>query len=66
MVRLDPEDWMRAQSEPGARPFTHGGRPMTGFLLVDPEGTTDDASLRDWVRRGVAQGRALPPKKGSS
>jgi hypothetical protein len=38
------------------------GRPMKGWLMVDPAGCTDDADLRRWVDRGVHYARSLPPK----
>lgn len=42
--------------------FDLTGRPMTGWLLVGPEGTTTDEDLRAWVARGAAFAVSLPPK----
>ena len=36
-----------------------GGRTMSGWLRVD---VVDDAELAEWVDRGVAYARTLPPK----
>jgi hypothetical protein len=39
-----------------------GGRQMKGWVIVAPEGVRTSAQLRDWVARGVAFARSLPPK----
>ena len=62
LVRLDPEEAERALDEPGARIFDMTGRPMTGWVLVGPEGTATDEGLRAWVERGAAFAESLPPK----
>jgi TfoX/Sxy family transcriptional regulator of competence genes len=50
------------EDEPHAQPFVMRGRPMEGWLRVSDDGCVDDAELARWVARGVAAGRALPPK----
>lgn len=62
MVRLSPVEFDDALAAPGARPFDMTGRPMKGWLLVGPEGHSEDAELRRWVGRGVAFAEQLPPK----
>jgi TfoX/Sxy family transcriptional regulator of competence genes len=62
IVRVDPADQDALLAGPGARVFDMTGRPMKGWLMVDPEGLTEDDDLRRWVARGVAYARALPPK----
>lgn len=62
IVRTDPDQQERLLAEPGARVFDMTGRPMKGWLLVDPNGFGEDADLRRWVDRGVAYARSLPPK----
>jgi TfoX/Sxy family transcriptional regulator of competence genes len=54
----------------GARPADMKGRPMEGYVRVDPAGLAD-AALKDWVGRAVAFVRTLParpdqPKLGRS
>jgi hypothetical protein len=49
-------------AEPGARVFDLTGRPMKGWLLVDPAGCAEDKDLRRWVERGIGYARSLPPK----
>ncbi|WIV56559.1 TfoX/Sxy family protein [Amycolatopsis nalaikhensis] len=62
MVRLSAADGEDALAEPGARPFDMTGRPMKGWLLVDPAGHRKAADLGRWVGRGVAFARTMPPK----
>ena len=62
MVRVDPELGDAALAEPGVRPFDMTGRPMKGWLLVDPDGHAEDEDLRRWVDRGLAHAGSLPPK----
>jgi TfoX/Sxy family transcriptional regulator of competence genes len=62
IVRTDPGQHERLLTEPGARPFDMTGRPMKGWIVVDPSGCAEDADLRRWVDRGVAYARSLPPK----
>jgi hypothetical protein len=38
------------------------GRLMDGWLRVDSGDVAGDAQLEEWVRRGVAYARSLPPK----
>jgi TfoX/Sxy family transcriptional regulator of competence genes len=63
IVRLDRD---RAdellKSESGARPFDMTGRPMRGWLLVEPEAIAGDAELESWVRRSEEFASSLPPK----
>jgi hypothetical protein len=62
MVRIDPEDAEALTARPHARPFEMRGKPMQGWLRVDPEGVRTKRQLEPWVRRGVAYARSLPPK----
>jgi len=62
MVRLPPEEFQRALSESGTRPMDMAGRPMKGWLLIDPEAVGEEAALTRWVARGTAFAGSLPPK----
>ncbi|MFC0111508.1 TfoX/Sxy family protein [Kibdelosporangium aridum] len=62
IVRLDADEAADALTEPGARPFDFTGRPMTGWLMVDPEGHAEDDDLRRWVDRAIDFVGSLPPK----
>jgi TfoX N-terminal domain len=62
MVRVGPEAGEEAAARPHARAALMGSRPMKGWVFVDRAGIESDAELREWVGRGVAFARSLPPK----
>ena len=62
MVRVDPAESDRLRSEPGVEATVMKGRPMRGWLTVDPSACATDAALAEWVGRGVTFTRGLPAK----
>ena len=62
LLRVDPEQTDALLAEPHAEPFVMRGRPMDGWLRVDPAGLANDEALRRWVAAGVGYARTLPPK----
>jgi TfoX/Sxy family transcriptional regulator of competence genes len=63
MVRVGTDDAAGLiASEDGARAMDMKGRPMRGWVLVEPEATAGDGDLERWVRRGEAYAASLPPK----
>jgi hypothetical protein len=62
LVRVDPAVHEADMAEAGVRPDDLTGRPVRGWLLVEPSGRGKDDDLRRWVGRGVAYARSLPPK----
>jgi TfoX/Sxy family transcriptional regulator of competence genes len=63
VVRLPPEEIAEAIREPHVHEFGRpGAKPMKGFVIVEPEGLTDDAALAEWVERGAARAMELPAK----
>jgi TfoX/Sxy family transcriptional regulator of competence genes len=63
MVRVGPDSAAALiESEDGARAMDMKGRPMRGWVLVEPGATADDGDLERWVRRGEAYAASLPPK----
>jgi hypothetical protein len=57
-----PAEADRLADEPHVRPMDFTGRPMRGFLYVDPEGTATARALRTWVGRTVAFAESKPTK----
>ena len=47
IVRLGPEGGDEALLEPHVKAFDITGRPMKGWVLVEPEGVEDDDQLKD-------------------
>jgi TfoX/Sxy family transcriptional regulator of competence genes len=60
MVRVGRDERDRTLAEPHVRPMEFAGRPLAGFVLVDPEGFTTDADLATWVNRGIDFAATLP------
>jgi TfoX/Sxy family transcriptional regulator of competence genes len=63
MVRVGPDGYADALKQPFARPMDFTGKPMAGYVYVAADGTSDDAALEDWVRRGLKFAATLPADK---
>jgi hypothetical protein len=62
LVRTGPQRYEEALRHPHTRPFDMTGRPMSGWILVDPQGYADEGDLREWIRWGIDTTGQLPPK----
>jgi TfoX/Sxy family transcriptional regulator of competence genes len=62
IVRVDPEKHAALLKKPHVKPFDMTGKPMKGWLLVEPEGYKTDKQLGTWVKDGVEFALRLPPK----
>ena len=51
-----------ALRDPNVRAFDITGKPMKGWVMVEPAGVASDEELGDWVGRCVAFVRTLPAK----
>jgi TfoX/Sxy family transcriptional regulator of competence genes len=60
LVRVGADAFPHALAEPHVEPMEMGGRVMTGFVRVAPEGIRTDATLKTWVERGLAFVTAMP------
>lgn len=49
MVRLDPEIYEQALTRPGCVPMDFTGRPMRGFVFVNPGGHRSKRNLESWL-----------------
>ena len=64
MLRLSDEDRARFLKLPGARPFEPmPGRPMREYVELPREVLDSPATLKRWVKRGLAYVATLPPKE---
>jgi hypothetical protein len=61
MVRVGKDQQPSALARPGAKRMEMTGRPMEGYIFVDPP-PSDDRSLQDWLAPAVAFVKTLPPK----
>src|SRR4029450_2241052 len=62
IVRLGPEQYDEALTQPHVHEFDITGRPMRGWVLVEVDGLEDDRQLRDWIDRSLEFVASLPAK----
>jgi TfoX/Sxy family transcriptional regulator of competence genes len=63
MARVGPERHSDALARPHVRAMDFTGRPMKGYVYIDPPGLDDDRELGAWVSWCAAYAAALPAKK---
>jgi TfoX/Sxy family transcriptional regulator of competence genes len=49
MVRIDPDTYEKALKKKGCKKMDFTGRPMKGFVFVEPNGIDLDSDLEYWV-----------------
>jgi TfoX/Sxy family transcriptional regulator of competence genes len=49
MARIDPEIYEQVLQKPGCREMDFTGRPMKGFVFLEPEATDMDENLEYWI-----------------
>lgn len=49
MARIDPETYNDAIRKKGARPMDFAGRPMKGYVYIDPRGIDTSKDLKYWI-----------------
>ena len=62
IARVAPDETAQAVKEAGVSAFAVTGRPMKGWVLVDPEAIAEEPELQAWVERSRACTRTLPAK----
>lgn len=62
VVRVGPEHYEKALSRPHTRPMDFTGRPLKGFVFVDPGGYKTGKALAKWVKEAVDFAMTLPRK----
>lgn len=62
MARVGPANHAQALRRPGARPMDFTGKPMAGYVFVDPPGLGEDQDLAAWIEAARAFTQSLPPK----
>jgi TfoX/Sxy family transcriptional regulator of competence genes len=62
MVRINPDATAAALAQPNVRMFDTTGRPMKGWIIVEPAGTQAEDDLTHWITRAVTFAQSLPPK----
>ena len=62
MLRVGPDRYDDALARPHARIMDFSGRPMRGYVYVDPPGFATEAQLREWVELSLSFVDTLPAK----
>lgn len=62
IVRLDPEQAGEALLEPHVGEFDITGRPMKGWVMVEPDSVADDGAVKEWVQRAIKFVETFPAK----
>ena len=62
VARVGPEAYAASLEEPHVREFDVTGRPMKGWVLVDPEGVESATGLKRWLDRATKFAASLPEK----
>ncbi len=62
IVRIRPDATDAALAEPAVRVFDMTGRPMKGWIVVEPAGVQSADNLKHWIAQGIAFAQSLPPK----
>jgi TfoX/Sxy family transcriptional regulator of competence genes len=62
VVRVGKERHDEVMAFPFTRVMDFTGRPMKGWVYVDPPGYEDDKDLAHWVKLGIDHAISLPPK----
>ena len=62
VARVGPERSEAAVARDCVRPFDFSGRPMSGWVMVAPDGWQTDASLHAWIEEALEYVQTLPKK----
>jgi hypothetical protein len=62
MVRVGADSYEAMLRLPHAHQMKFTGRPMRGFVTVDPAGISSSKALGAWIDRGTSYVASLPPK----
>jgi len=62
IVRVGPDLYEKSLKQDHVKVFDFTGRPMQGWIMVQPGGYETDKALRDWVEKGIKFALTLPPK----
>jgi hypothetical protein len=62
MARVGPTAYPDALRKPHVREMDFSGRPMKGYVFVEPVGFESDEALEFWINRSHEFAASLPPK----
>lgn len=62
IVRVFHDKHEKLLKKKHTRVFDITGRPMKGWLMVEPDGTKTAKQIASWVKEGIEFALTLPPK----
>jgi TfoX/Sxy family transcriptional regulator of competence genes len=62
MARVGPAEYREALALPHTREMDFTGKPLKGFIYVEPDGFSDDVALSSWIERCLSFVSTLPPR----
>ncbi len=62
IVRVGKDNYEKCLALPHTKEFDMTGRPMTGWVVISPNGYESDDQLQGWVQYGIDTAMSLPPK----
>lgn len=62
MARVGPTEYPKALGMPHVREMDFTGKPMKGYVFVEPSGFESDQALEFWVNKSYDFAASLPPK----
>ena len=62
ILRLGEDAADFARELPHVRPFDITGRPMKGWVMIEPDGVRTAARLNSWLAQARTFAESLPPK----
>lgn len=54
MARIDPDQCADALTKPGCKPMDFTGRPMKGYVFLEPDGIRTARQLAGWLELALA------------
>jgi hypothetical protein len=63
MARVGPDSYEDSLAKPHVRVMDFTGRPMKGYVFVDPPGIERDSDRAAWIERCHRFVQSLPPRK---
>ena len=62
IARVGSDEYEHAVLEPHVKEFDITGKPMKGWVLVEPQGVVEDDQLNEWIQRALKFVGKLPAK----
>ncbi len=63
VVRLAGDQAEAALQRAHVKVFDMTGKPMKGWILVEPKGVASDKALEGWIEQSTEFAKTLPPKQ---